>query len=141
MHVTRCRGRERTRRTDEAAGRFLSGFGTRADIAYSLDIFGRKAEFITLEHDKAVFDPKVQRRDDVICICVVVRILDKLEQKVGFFVVQVARKSVERVWAGGRGIEGRKRLTAQERARVCRGAHEQPEKELTGRHQSRVVHE
>ena len=79
MHVTRGRRRERTGRTDEAACRLFSGLGTRANIAYGLDIFGRKAEFITLKHDKAVLDPEVQRRDDVICISIVIRILYKLE--------------------------------------------------------------
>jgi hypothetical protein len=42
----------------------------------------------------------------------------------------------------GKGVwEGEKRLTAQERARVCLAAHGQLGKELTGGHQSRVFHE
>jgi hypothetical protein len=69
----------RTVRTDEAACRVFRCLSARADIAYSLDIVGRKAEFVAFKHDEAVFDPKIQRRNDVISVCVVVRILYKLE--------------------------------------------------------------
>ena len=83
--------------TDEAACRFFKGLGACANVAYSLDIVCRKAEFITLKHDEALCNPEVQRRDDVVCITVVICVLYKLKQKVGFFVVQVARESIESV--------------------------------------------
>ena len=60
MRVTRGKeGESRTGRTDESACRFFTGLGALANIAYSLDIVGSKAAFITLKHDEAVLDPEV----------------------------------------------------------------------------------
>lgn len=86
----------RTGRTDETACRIFRCLSARADIAYSPDIGSRKAEFVAFKHDETILDPKIQRRDDVICVCVVVCILYKLEQEVGLFVVQIAGQSVGR---------------------------------------------
>lgn len=89
-----CQGSKRIVRTDETAHGIFTDLCTRANIAYCRDIVGRKAEFITLKHDEVFLNLKIQRRRDVICIFVVVGVLYKLKQKVRFFVVQVARKSV-----------------------------------------------
>ena len=76
----RQRGKEsRIGRTDEPAGRLFAGFGARADIAYSLHVVGRKAEFITLKYDEVLLNLEIQRRDDVIPVFVVVCVLYKLE--------------------------------------------------------------
>ena len=66
-------------RTDESARQLFADFGALTNVAYSLHVFGRKAKFITLKYDKFLLDPKIQRRNDVILIFVVVCVLYKLQ--------------------------------------------------------------
>ena len=55
------------------------GLGARADVTYGPDVVCRKAKFVALKYDEILLDGQFQRRNDVICIGVVVRILYKFE--------------------------------------------------------------
>jgi len=81
--------RYRTEHTDEPTWVLFTWFGAPANVTYSLDVGGLKAQLIALEYDEAILNPKAQGGDDVTTVHVVICVLNDLQQKVGLFIVEV----------------------------------------------------
>ena len=76
-------------RTDEPTWVLFAWFGAPANVAYSLDVGGLKAQLIALEYDEMILNPKAQGGDDVSSVQIVICILNDLQQKVGLLMVEV----------------------------------------------------
>src|SRR5258707_875171 len=66
-------------RTNEPSWVAFTYFGARTDIAYGIDICGRKAKLVALEDDDTVLDVKAQRWGGIAFVRVVIRVLYELE--------------------------------------------------------------
>jgi len=81
--------RYRTEHTDEPTWVLFTWFGAPANVTYSLDVGGLKAQLIALAYDEAILNPQAQGGDDGSPVHVVIPALNDLQQKVGLFIVEV----------------------------------------------------
>ena len=65
-------------RTNEPTWVLFTWFGAPANVAYSLDVRGLKAQLIALEYDEAILNPKAQGGDNAISVHVVICVLNDL---------------------------------------------------------------